>query len=385
MVRLYIPILLIAFCAISNIYLIRRFIPSDSICKWLIWIPLAVVCGFFVNFLCFNEGMDKEVGETLLFLLVMLVVCVPTMLFTLFSLIPKVGIYIGAAVSVCILGMIAWGATVGFTDVKVREVEYTSEDVPEAFDGYRIAVFSDMHVGTFRGPYYHLVQESMDSINALKPDMICFLGDIENFVPGELVMHQKAFSSLHAPDGIFSIMGNHDFTSYLDLTPKQRADSVAETRRMQKTFGWHLMENEHVFIKRGNDSIVIVGEENWGKPPFPQLGDIHKAIKGLPYKKSGKTTPFTVMLSHDPNAWRMHILPVFRPQITLSGHTHGTQFSIFGWCPSSLIYNEWGGTYWDKECMLDVSTGLGGNFPYRFNMTREIVLVTLHHGSKKAN
>jgi len=388
MVKLLVPIILISLGLLSDVYIYHRYINTMSMWRWIWWIPIVVVIGFFIKFLFFSNGLAAEYATTNIFLLIMVLVCIPKMLFALFSLIPRIGTYIGLIVAVSIIFIVLWGITYGFCQIKVKEVVYESIDLPEAFDGYRIVQFSDTHVGSFYGPYKHLLQESMDTINNLHPDMICFVGDIENFTPNEIEAHRAAFSSLRARDGVFSIMGNHDYSTYIKVSDRERAAMVNRTRQTQRSFGWTLLENENRTIKRGNDSIYLIGEENWGKPPFPQYGNLKKSLKGLALNAETKrigakdSCAFSVMLSHDPTAWKMHILPVFRPDITLSGHTHGTQFSIFGWSPSSMVYNEWGGAYYDEtspihKCMLYVSTGLGGNFPFRFGMPREVVMITL--------
>lgn len=353
--------------------------------RWSWWLPITVVIGFLIKFMFFHKGLIAEYNTTNLFLLLLILICVPKMLFALFSFIPKVGTYLGIAVSAGIIWIVLWGITFGFCELTVREIVYESEDVPESFDGYRIAQFSDAHTGVFSGPYQSLLRETVDTINSLHADLICFVGDIENFSPEELKAHKNSYSLLEAKDGVMTIMGNHDYSSYIKVSDRERAALVAETRQVQRDFGWDLLENENRFIHREwtdtsgithRDSIAIVGEENWGKPPFPQHGNLKKALKGM---EDIKDSIFTIMLSHDPNAWHMHILPVFRPNITLAGHTHGTQFSIFGWSPSSMVYKEWGGVYYDNNDMLSVSTGMGGNFPFRFNMPREVVLITLKH------
>lgn len=348
--------------------------------RWSWWIPMAVVIGFFVKFAFFHKGLIAEYSNTNIFLLVLCLVCIPKMLFSLLSLIPKVGTYAGIAVAAGMVYMILWGITYGFGEFQVRRITYESPDVPEAFDGYRIAQFSDAHSGVFTGPYKHLLKESIDSINALNADLICFVGDIENFSPSELQEHKKEYSRLHAKDGVMSIMGNHDYSAYVKVSDRERYNMVQETRQLQRDFGWDLLENEHRVITREKDgcqdSIVIVGEENWGKPPFPQYGNLKKATEGLCIDKD-----FTVLLSHDPTAWTRHVMPFMHPEITLSGHTHGTQLSLFGWSPASMAYDQWGGEYTqqykEKNMLLSVSTGFGGNFPFRFNMPREVVLITL--------
>ena len=374
--------MLISLGLLSDAYIFHRYINTTSVWRWLWWLPMIVIVGFFVKFLFFNSGWAEEYGTTNIFLLIMVLCCIPKMIFSLFDLIPKVGTYIGLFLALGVVYIVLYGVTYGFSQIKVRHVTYESENVPHAFDGYRIAQFSDLHIGSFYGPYKHLLKETVDTLNSLNADLICFVGDIENFNPDELSPHKEELASLHAKDGVMTIMGNHDYSSYVKVTERERAEMVRNTRAMQRSFGWDLLENEHRVIHRGNDSIYVVGEENWGKPPFPQYGDLNKALNGV------DTSLFSIMLSHDPTAWKMHILPLFRPNITLSGHTHGTQFSIFGWSPSSMVYKEWRGTYYDGDknaanpCMLHVSTGVGGNFPFRFGMPREIVLITIKHKKK---
>lgn len=377
MVKLFIPITLISLTLLSDIYIFHRYINTSLIWRWMWWVPIGIVIAFFFYFIFFGRGWAEDYGVMNVFLLLMSLVCIPKIIFTIFSFIPKIGTHIGITLALCIIGIILWGITYGFTQFRIKEVVYESPTVPEGFDGYRIVQITDAHVGTFYGPYKHLLQKSVDSINNLKPDLICFVGDVENFTPEELVTHKKALSSLHAKDGVFSIMGNHDYSSYLKISERERHALVEMTRQTERSFGWELLENENRIIRRGNDSIYVIGEENWGLPPFPQYGNIKKAIDGV------DTAAFTLMLSHDPNAWRNHVLPVFKPDITLSGHTHGTQFSLFGWSPSSIAYKEWGGEFYNnkhnKKCLLNVSTGIGGNFPFRFGMPREAVVITLRH------
>lgn len=374
MVRLFIPITLFALGILSDAYIYHRYIAAytASVWRWFWWIPTLSLLIMAVYFIFFYRGLEAEYTTTNIFLLLLALFFIPKILFTPLSFIPYCGKAVGLAVAAGIWGIVLWGITGGFCQLRVRHVTYTSADVPPAFDGYRIVQFSDAHVGTFRGAYTGLLKSSVDTINAQKPDLVCFVGDIENFSPKELTPHAEAFSSLKAKDGVFTIMGNHDYSSYIRVSPGEQARLVHQTRQMQQDFGWRLLSNANATIRRGGDSITIIGEENWGKPPFPQFGKLDKALAGL-------TAPygFTVMLSHDPTAWRTHILPVFRPNITLSGHTHGTQFSIFGWSPASMVYKEWGGEYYDGTSLLNVSTGFGGNFPFRFGMPREIVVITL--------
>ena len=392
MVKLFIPLLLIGLCIFSDLYIFLRYIsPKPStILKYAWWLPLLILLVMLTKFLFFNEGLEHEYNRTNIFLLLMGLFCIPKILFSILSFIPKVGEYLGIAAALAVIYIILYGITIGFSKLEVRHITFESSRVPAAFDGYKIVQFSDSHTGSFRGPYAHLLQQSIDTINAQHPDLVCFVGDIENFTPNELEPHRAAFSSIKAKDGVMTIMGNHDYSTYLRLPPREETAMVQRTRDMQRSFGWDMLENENRIIHRNGDSILVIGEENWGLPPFQQYGDIRKALGDitLTLDKDKRTPTLSLMLTHDPNAWRHHVMPVIVPDITLSGHTHGTQFSLFGWSPASMVYQEWGGEYYlnednqqstDTPSLLSVSTGFGGNFPFRFNMPREIVVITLKH------
>ena len=92
---------------------------------------------------------------------------------------------------------------------------------------------------------------------------------------------------------------------------------------------------------------------------------------------TGSWSDLMVMLQHDPSAWRRSILGECHAQLTLSGHTHGMQFGIFGWSPLALKEEEWGGFVYEGSRALFVTTGVGGLIPFRLGMPGEIVVVTL--------
>lgn len=284
----------------------------------------------------------------------------------------KIRNYVILACTLLIWGLVAYGFFVGFGQLEVRQVEYASADLPAAFDGYCIVQFSDAHVGTYNDANQWLLQQAVDSINAQHPDAIVFTGDLQNLRPNELFRHAAVLRQLYAKDGVFSVMGNHDYPVYLDLDEQSKADSVKLTEQAERQLGWQLLLNEHKVIRRDSDSIVIAGMENWGKMKrMPRQGDVRKTLAGV------SDSAFVVMLQHDPSAWREKILPECHAQLTLSGHTHGGQFSLFGWSPVALSYSEWAGTTYEGSRAIHVSTGLGGLIPFRLNMPGEIVVITL--------
>ncbi len=266
-------------------------------------------------------------------------------------------------------GLVFYGYFVGFSTLEVRQFEYASADLPEAFDGYRIVQFSDAHVGSYNGS---MLENAIETINAQGADAIVFTGDLENLHPDELEQQMSVLSQLHAKDGVFSVLGNHDYPTYLDCDEATKAECVRKTKMLERKMGWQLLLNEHQTIRRDSDSIVIAGMENWGTlKRMPRLGDVKKTMAGV------SPSSFVLMLQHDPTAWRKKILPECHAQLTLSGHTHGGQFSIFGWSPASLTYDVWGGSAYEGDRAIYVSTGLGALIPFRLNMPGEIVVITL--------
>lgn len=269
--------------------------------------------------------------------------------------------------------ILIYGSTAGFRQFTVRHVDYCSQYLPPAFDGYRIVLFCDAHVGTYGLPRQDILRAAVDSMNAQKADAIVFAGDLQNMHPQELYPHMELLGSLRAEDGVYSVLGNHDYAAYLDADEVTKAANCRETVSLQRQMGWVLLNNEHRSVVRGNDSIIIAGMENSGlSKRAPKRGNVQKALEGI------DSTHFVIMLEHDPTAWRRQILPDGRSRLTLSGHTHAGQFELFGWSPAALMYKEWGGMYTEGGRSLYVSTGLGGFIPFRFGVPGEIVVITLH-------
>ena len=136
--------------------------------------------------------------------------------------------------------------------------------------------------------------------------------------------------------------------------------------------GWTVLLNEHRMIEHEGQHIVVAGMENDGNgKKFPRKGDISKTLEEV------SDSDFILMLEHDPYSWRHRILPESHAQLTLSGHTHGMQFNILGWCPLSLTGKDYNGWYQEGKQSLFVTAGLGGLIPFRFGATGEIVVITL--------
>ena len=266
-----------------------------------------------------------------------------------------------------------------------RVVKHTLyfDDLPEAFDGYRVVHISDIHSGSFDNA--EKVQYGIDMINAQQGDVIFFTGDLVNNKAEEMRPWIAHFKQLYAKDGVYSVLGNHDYGDYLQWdSPDEKAKNLETLKQIHQQLGFCLLNNESVFLSRGQQRIAVVGVENWGQG-FIKKGNLKQALSQVDKKD------FKILLSHDPTHWQYEVLkdPNFI-HLTLSGHTHGMQFGIeipgvIKWSPAGWRYKYWGGVYKEKDRYINVNRGFGYlAFPGRVGMPPEITVIELKNKTKEA-
>ena len=383
--RIVIPIIIVILftdVCIDRLFLRKALRRRAVRIVW--WVQTAFVCCLSLFVASARNFAPDSLALFNGFLLVLVLWLLPKLVLTICSLLgwghckyhktkTNWGVYVGFLAALILVAASLYAYTTGFDKVTVRRVEFFSKDLPKAFDGYTIVQFSDVHVGTYSGSRKEVLRTVVDSINAQHPDMIAFTGDLQNMQPSELASHWRTLSLLHAPDGVFSVLGNHDYAYYIDAPDSVRELNCREMSRIQKRMGWTLLKNESSVVRRNGDSIFVAGMEYGGlSKKVPPHGDLGKTLNGIDQSKS-----FILMLQHDPTSWRLNILPHSKVQLTLSGHTHGGQIEIFGLSPASLSYREWGGMYYEGARALNVSTGVGGFVPFRIGCPGEIVVITL--------
>lgn len=345
---------------------------GSALLGMLWWLPSAAIAATFVAAqlgIWHNTMFRAFFGLTL-------AIMFPKLLFTLLAV--TMGWKVGLGAAAVLLTALLYGFIFGWRRIVVRTATCRSTLLPDDFDGYRIVHLSDLHIGTFlRNPAF--IDSLADAVNGQHPDMVVFTGDLVNVSAIELLPFRKTLSAISAPDGVYSVMGNHDYCMYAqDCTHRVhgRSITVAERDRMllqymEDKMGWRMLMNENVVIKRGKSSIAVVGVENIGKPPFKSFGNLAKALTGLPEGM------FKILLSHDPTHWRCGVLNKTDIALTLSGHTHAGQVRLGRFSPAKWAYNEWGGSYVEGNSMLHVSPGIGGTVPFRFGAWPEINVVVL--------
>ena len=270
-----------------------------------------------------------------------------------------------------------YGVAKGKYDFRINRVKLNFDNLPASFEGFRIVHISDIHSGSF--DRRDAILQGIDLINGEKPDLICFTGDLVNNDSREIEPFIDDFKKLKAQHGVFSTLGNHDYGDYKSWdSPRAKEHNMELLYQYQAEMGFKLLNNENSIIERNGDQIGIYGVENWGNQPFPQRGDIDKALKGA------EEVGFKVLMSHDPTHWEKKILE--HPthfDLTLSGHTHGMQFGVeipgFKWSPIKYIYPQWAGLYKKASQLLYVNRGFGFlGFPGRVGIWPEITVFELH-------
>lgn len=282
----------------------------------------------------------------------------------------------GLLLSGMLIGVIKWAY-----DFRVRREYLSIPGLPDAFKGLRIVQISDLHLGSWISS--DPLDEAASIINSLDPDLVLFTGDLVNSTTNEAVKFRESLRAIKAKEGIYAVLGNHDYGDYVNWP-----DAISKQQNMEMLYDfyeeldWKLLNNENDLLKRGEDEIAIAGVENWSKNKrFPAHGDVDKALDGT------ENTPVKILLSHDPTHWE-HVVSKQRPDVdlTLSGHTHGFQFGVefkgFKWSLAQYIYKYWAGLYNipqnGKNQYLYVNRGLGMiGYPGRVGILPEITFIEL--------
>ena len=379
-------IFLLIFLILPDIYLYLRFIVHLTAKRWLrilYWLPAFLLSAGLLYLVYFSNNAFAERHTQAIgwFSIFFFLFTAPKLLLSLCTIIgipfhkwlrwPRTPfICTGLTLAVISIVMIIYGSFIGRT-FNVKEVTYSSPKLPSAFDGYRIIQLSDIHIGSWQGNA-SAIQKLVKLVNEQQADLIVFTGDLVNHRAVELNDFQEILSGLEAKDGVYSILGNHDYGPYFRWKSKdEQDDNLNDLLQRQAAMGWKLLNNSHTILIQGSDSIALIGVENEGEPPFSQYADLPEAMRGT-------EGMFQILLSHNPTHWRREVLPQTDIDLMLAGHTHAMQLKFGNHSPSSYIYPEWSGMYLEGTRGLYVNEGIGYvGLPFRFGAWPEITVLTL--------
>lgn len=375
-------IAVVILCGIPDVILFRLFYKwRNKTLKSLQWTSVVILLAVF-SFAMIARYFTVSMVPMLAFGFVVMFFYVPKWFFWPFALLHHVKI--GATLAILSAILVLYGVTIGRTDIVTRQVDIYSYKIPESFDGYKIMQFSDIHLGSLiKGSAW--IEALPDSINQHDVDLLLFTGDLVNMYALETFGWDSLFLRMQAKDGKFAVRGNHDYSAYLDrgVIYADSAINISHIAEAFGRFGFTLLNDSAAVIRRGMDEIAILGTENIGKPPFPQIGSVKDAVA------MAQDVKCKIMMTHDASIWDSQIANKTDIMLTLSGHTHAAQMGIdaFGihWSPAKYMFNHWDGMYGNNAQLLYVNRGVGYiTFPMRMGMSPEITLFVLHNSKEPA-
>lgn len=283
------------------------------------------------------------------------------------------------------VGMIAGGGLFGTLiygfgnkyRYQLKKIQLSFSNLPAGFKGMKIVHISDIHSGSFTDK--KAVIKGVDKILKQKADLILFTGDLVNNKVQEMEDYMDVFDKLHAPLGVYSTLGNHDYGDYVSWDNHgEKAENLQRLLKVHKDLGWRLLMDEHVILERNGEQIALLGVQNIsGKRGFHSYGNLKKAHVG------SESLPFKILMSHDPSHWDAEVRKEYTDvDLMLAGHTHGMQFGVelpgFKWSPVQYIYKQWAGLYEEGNQKLYVNRGYGFiGYPGRVGILPEITLIEL--------
>ena len=207
------------------------------------------------------------------------------------------GLVVGAA------SMAGYGGLYEAWDYEVTETAVPIRELPGGFEGFRIALVSDVHHG--RLVPIEEVRRVVELANATRADLVALTGDYTTALREFVEPCAEALGALRAPEGVWAVLGNHDHKTDGPLTARALAGR-----------GINVLSNQNTVLRRGADELQLAGVDDWGwgKTRFK------RALDGV------DTARPSVLLSHEPVVFDM---PETRGiSLTLCGHTHGGQICL---------------------------------------------------------
>ncbi len=259
------------------------------------------------------------------------------------------------ALSLKAAGLFSWGYR-NALDIVLKEHELYFDELPEAFDGYRILHLTDLHIDCLPG----LEDIICDIVEDLRYDTCVMTGDYRLGAYGDYDRSvteplRNIVNSLQAPDGVYATLGNHDTRQVVPVL---------------ESMGVQVLTNETVDIHRGSEKIRLTGTDD----PYAYYSN--HIVESLKTPRDA----FKVALIHTPELYREAADNGYH--LYLSGHTHAGQVCLPKGVPmishlkraKHLVAG-----LWQEGSMTGyTSAGCGtSGLPVRFNCKGEITLFRL--------
>ncbi|HKO94375.1 MAG TPA: metallophosphoesterase [Polyangiaceae bacterium] len=269
---------------------------------------------------------------------------------------------VGALMLLVVTGLAAWALWFEPRRLVLRQVALELPAWPQPLVGLRVALMSDLHVGS---PHWSLerLEALVAATNREQPELVLLAGDylINGVLGGRWVDPEsiaRVLGGLRAPLGTVAVLGNHDWWN-----------DGERVRRAFEQEGIGVLENEVLPLTRQGQRLFVAGLADQMTRRVALQQTLEQVPAGAPL----------LVLAHEPD-----IFPELdaRASLTLAGHTHGGQV----WLPilgRLVVPSEYGQRYAAGHVVEDgrhlfVTTGVGTSiWPLRFGVPPEVVLLTL--------
>ncbi len=259
----------------------------------------------------------------------------------------------------------AYGAVDGHLHWERERLEVMSAKLPPSFEGLKIALIADTHIG----PYYRLddLRTQLADAKRERADYVIIAGDlIDETDPAVLAELTDIINTeaAHFTYGIDFVWGNHEY--YYN---RPRVAEALHASRLR------ILENEHYELRRGDAGIIVAGVDY----PFGTAATREKeiadftdaALQGAP------ASQFRLLIAHHPDFLKAGFDRGV--DLIVAGHTHGMQINIMG-RPFLPLYTYNRGVFYEGHSVGYVTRGTGHWFPFRLGCPRELTYITLHAG-----
>lgn len=250
--------------------------------------------------------------------------------------------------------------------LELTRTEIPVEDLPEPFVGFRIVHLSDFHCS--RQVTTEYLAEAIDLAQAQQPDLVVLTGDFVHRGYRYVEPVAKVLSRLSAPQGVFAVLGNHDYAVRNAWGLRRHRNLHLAVTAALSARGIAVLENRTVRLNRAEESLNLVGVADlWSR-----TCDLERAFRG------NRSDSPSVVLAHNPRT--IERLEGRRCDLMLSGHTHGGQIAWPGLGRPLLgrrARQFAAGLYLHKGAYLYVNKGVGFGVRFRFGVRPEVAVLTL--------
>ncbi len=296
---------------------------------------------------------------------------------------PRLGKGIGAIFCILTIVILLNSLINTRTNLNIKNVTIHNSNIPQNFDGFRILLFSDLHIGSMINADKE-TNRVVEAINSQNVDMVIFAGDLIHINHHELSEQVMAnLSKIKAPYSVYAALGNHDTGVYnKDTLTLPKSENIAHLNTKISQMGWKLLRDSTIYVSKGEDSIAVTGIDFTDKLlEYKHSFDTPNNFSPTEIFASIPASLFNIAISHLPQLWH----PISEggyADLTLSGHIHAMQIA-FECCgrrfsPAMLMYKEWSGLYSNAGGSLYITDGIGSvGFYLRIGAKPELTVIEL--------